>query len=54
MLPLSIGEGPMPEDAKDAFSLIFPHFSWRGMFFVGTLPALLVLFIRLRVSESPV
>ncbi|MBV9688323.1 MAG: MFS transporter [Ktedonobacteraceae bacterium] len=40
--------------AAVVFSLVFPHFGWRGMFFIGTLPALLVLFIRLRVPESPV
>ena len=33
--------------------VVFPHFGWRGMFFVGSLPALLVLFIRAGVQESP-
>ncbi|MDA3915316.1 MFS transporter [Oleiagrimonas sp.] len=28
-------------------------FSWRGMFVVGALPALLVLYLRLKVPESP-
>ena len=32
----------------------FPEFSWRAMFVIGVLPALLVVFIRLRVQESPV
>ena len=34
--------------------LIFPLFGWRGLFVAGALPALLVLFIRARVPESPV
>jgi MFS transporter, SHS family, lactate transporter len=32
----------------------FPSFGWRGMFIVGVLPALLVVFIRMGVHESPV
>jgi SHS family lactate transporter-like MFS transporter len=32
----------------------FPGFGWRGMFVVGVLPALLVVFIRMGVHESPV
>ena len=32
---------------------VFPHFGWRGRFIVGSLPALLVLFIRSKVEESP-
>lgn len=32
----------------------FPAASWRVLFMVGVLPALLVVFIRMRVSESPV
>ncbi len=32
----------------------FPYFGWRSMFIVGVLPALLVVFIRMGVSESPV
>jgi SHS family lactate transporter-like MFS transporter len=32
----------------------FPSFGWRGMFVVGVLPALLVVFIRMNVRESPV
>src|SRR5262249_1772198 len=31
----------------------FPLVSWRGMFMIGALPALLVLYIRRRVPESP-
>lgn len=37
-----------------AFYFVYPHFGWRAMFFVGALPALLVLYIRLKVPESPV
>jgi len=36
------------------FGLLFDHIGWRGMFVVGTLPALLVLYIRAHVPESPV
>jgi MFS transporter, SHS family, lactate transporter len=32
----------------------FPSFGWRGMFIVGALPALLVVFMRVGVRESPV
>ena len=32
---------------------VFPHWGWRPMFFIGGLPALLSLFIRARVKESP-
>lgn len=35
------------------FFLLFPVIGWRGMFFVGVLPALLVLYIRRSVQESP-
>ncbi|HEV2306030.1 MAG TPA: MFS transporter [Candidatus Acidoferrales bacterium] len=35
-----------------AYWLIFPHFGWRAMFFVGGLPALLTIFIRFKVKES--
>jgi SHS family lactate transporter-like MFS transporter len=34
--------------------VVFPFFGWRGLFVAGALPALLVLFIRARVPESPV
>lgn len=33
---------------------LFDHIGWRGMFVVGALPALLVLYIRRHVPESPV
>ena len=32
---------------------VYPHWGWRPMFFIGGLPALLSLFIRARVRESP-
>jgi len=38
--------------AAIAFWRIFPHWGWRPMFFIGGLPALLVLFIRAKVKES--
>src|SRR3954454_18244301 len=34
--------------------IVFPLFGWRGLFVAGAVPALLVLFIRTRVPESPV
>src|SRR5436190_16499593 len=34
--------------------IVFPMFGWRGLFIVGALPALLVIYIRARVPESPV
>jgi SHS family lactate transporter-like MFS transporter len=40
--------------AAIVYPLVFPHFGWRAMFFVGVLPALLSLFIRGKVKESPV
>ncbi|MBI1212931.1 MAG: MFS transporter [Alphaproteobacteria bacterium] len=39
--------------ASVVFGLLYPMIGWRGMFFVGVLPALLVLYIRRSVSESP-
>jgi MFS transporter, SHS family, lactate transporter len=38
--------------AAVVFRLAYPHIGWRGMFMVGALPALLVLYIRRRVPES--
>ncbi len=35
-------------------ALVLPHFGWRGVFFVGVLPALLVFWIQKRVPESPI
>ncbi|HEY8683208.1 MAG TPA: MFS transporter [Rhodanobacter sp.] len=34
--------------------LLFDHIGWRGLFIVGAVPALLVLYIRRSVPESPV
>jgi SHS family lactate transporter-like MFS transporter len=39
--------------ASVVFGLLYQHIGWRGMFFVGVLPALLVLYIRRNVPESP-
>lgn len=36
-----------------AFHFIFPVTGWRWMFFLGVLPALLTLFMRRRIAESP-
>ena len=33
--------------------LLIDHIGWRGLFVVGTIPALLVLYIRRKVPESP-
>src|ERR1051326_1514671 len=33
--------------------IVFPHFGWRGLFVAGAVPALLVIYIRARVPESP-
>src|ERR1700744_2440137 len=39
--------------ASVVFGLLFQFIGWRGMFMVGVLPALLVLYIRAHVPESP-
>ena len=39
--------------AAAVFGLFFETIGWRGMFVVGALPALLVLYIRTQVHESP-
>ena len=39
--------------ASVAFALLYPHLGWRGMFMIGILPALLILYIRRSVPESP-
>jgi SHS family lactate transporter-like MFS transporter len=36
------------------YLLVFPHWGWRPLFFIGGLPALLALFVRARVQESEV
>ena len=33
--------------------IVFPIFGWRGLFVAGALPAVLVIYIRARVPESP-
>ena len=38
--------------AAVAFFVIFPIAGWRGLFFFGAVPALLAIFIRMRVKES--
>jgi SHS family lactate transporter-like MFS transporter len=40
--------------AAVVYWIVFPFFGWRGLFVAGALPAFLVLYIRARVSESPV
>jgi len=39
--------------ASLAYGVLFPMIGWRGLFMVGILPALLVLYIRRSVQESP-
>jgi MFS transporter, SHS family, lactate transporter len=40
--------------AAVVYWIVFPFFGWRGLFVAGALPALLVLYIRVHVPESPV
>lgn len=40
--------------ASGVNALLAPHYGWRAIFFVGIAPALLAIFIRLGVGESPV
>jgi SHS family lactate transporter-like MFS transporter len=40
--------------AAVVYWLVFPHFGWRALFVVGAFPALLVIYIRVRVPESVV
>src|SRR5271163_1275272 len=39
--------------ASLAYGLLFPSFGWRGLFMLSIVPALLVLYIRRSVPESP-
>jgi MFS transporter, SHS family, lactate transporter len=39
--------------ASIVYALLFSYIGWRGMFMVGVIPALLVLYIRRHVPESP-
>ena len=40
--------------AAVAQALILPHYGWRALFFIGIAPALLAIFIRIGIPESPV
>jgi SHS family lactate transporter-like MFS transporter len=40
--------------AAGTFALFFHLIGWRGLFILGSTPALLVLYVRMRVDESPV
>jgi MFS transporter, SHS family, lactate transporter len=40
--------------AAIVYWIVFPFFGWRGLFVAGAIPAVLVLYIRARVPESPV
>src|SRR6266511_567258 len=40
--------------AAFCYLLVFPHWGWRPMFFIGGLPALLALYVRFQVKESEV
>jgi MFS transporter, SHS family, lactate transporter len=40
--------------AACAYFFVFPHYGWRAMFFIGGLPALLAVFVRMKVKESAV
>jgi SHS family lactate transporter-like MFS transporter len=39
--------------ASVVFAVLYPTIGWRGMFMVGVIPALLILYIRRHVPESP-
>jgi len=39
--------------ASLVFAVLYPLIGWRGMFMVGLVPALLILYIRTKVPESP-
>src|SRR5271168_3427094 len=39
--------------AAAAYFFVYPVFGWRAMFFIGGAPALLTLYIRAKVPESP-
>src|ERR1700722_2498310 len=40
--------------AAVAYFVVFPRFGWRPLFFIGGLPALLALYVRVGVTESRV
>jgi MFS transporter, SHS family, lactate transporter len=39
--------------ASIVFGVLYQYVGWRGMFFIGVAPALLVLYVRAHVPESP-
>jgi MFS transporter, SHS family, lactate transporter len=39
--------------ASIVFGVLYQYIGWRGMFFVGVAPALLVMYVRANVRESP-
>jgi len=40
--------------AAAVYGIVYPMFGWRALFVVGALPAVLVIYIRAKVAESPV
>src|SRR5213082_682834 len=40
--------------AAVCYFFVFPRWGWRPMFLIGGLPALLAIFVRMRVKESEV
>src|SRR5258708_2861572 len=40
--------------AAVVYFLVFPRWGWRPLFFIGGLPALLAIYVRMQVSESEV
>jgi SHS family lactate transporter-like MFS transporter len=40
--------------AAICYLFVFPHWGWRPMFFIGGLPALLAVYVRMGISESEV
>src|SRR5579871_3534286 len=40
--------------AAVCYLFVFPHLGWRPMFFIGGLPALLAIYVRMSVKESEV
>jgi SHS family lactate transporter-like MFS transporter len=40
--------------ASAAFAFLFQHIGWRGLFVLGSMPAILVFYVQARVAESPV
>ena len=40
--------------AAICYLFVFPHWGWRPMFFIGGVPALLAVYVRMRVKESEV